>query len=79
MRYPGPLLSVIWVINDSADCALVRAVHGMDLGNGRSDVQHLPTEAGRLRARFSHARSKGLAFLPPLFLNFRNAEIDAGK
>lgn len=79
MRYPGPLLSVIWVINDSVDCALVRAVHGMDLGNGRSDVQHLPTEAGRVRAHFSHARSKGLAFLPPLFLNFRNAEIDAGK
>ena len=51
----------------------------MDLGNGRSDVQHLSAEAGRVRAHFSHTRSKGLAFLPPLFPNFRHAEIDARK
>ena len=51
----------------------------MDLGNGRPDVRHLSGEAGRVRAHFSHARSKGLAFLSPLFLSFRKAEIDARK
>ena len=42
----------------------------MDLGNGRPDVQHLSGEAGRVRAHFSHARSKGLAFLSPLIPSF---------
>jgi Thiolase, N-terminal domain/Thiolase, C-terminal domain len=39
------------------------AAHGVDLGNGRSNVQHLSAEARRVRGHFSYARSKGLSLL----------------
>ena len=38
--------------------------HGVDLGNGRSNVQHLSAEARRVRAHFSFPRSKGLSLSP---------------
>jgi hypothetical protein len=38
--------------------------HGVDLGNGCSNVQHLSAEARRVRAHFSFPRSKGLSLSP---------------
>jgi hypothetical protein len=57
VRSPGAS-SVVEISGD--ECAL--AAHGVDFRNGRSNVQHLSTEARRVRAHFSYARSKGPLF-----------------
>ena len=38
-----------------------RAAHGVDLGDGRSNVQHISAKAGRICAHFSHPSNKGSA------------------
>jgi len=50
------------------------AAHGVDLGDARSDLQHLSTETGRVRAHFPLARRKGLSLslLTPLAVEHGN-------
>jgi acetyl-CoA acyltransferase 1 len=50
----------------------VLAAHGVDLRNGSPSVQYLTAEAGRIRAHFPHASSKGYASLSLLFSNAEN-------
>jgi hypothetical protein len=58
----------LWVVVLDNDCAL--AAHGVDLRNGRSNVQHLSAEARRVRAHFSYACSKGLSLSLASFFVF---------
>ena len=46
-----------WMVILYDDCVL--AANGMDLRNGRSNVQYLSAEARRVRAHFTHTRCKG--------------------
>jgi hypothetical protein len=46
-----------WVVILYHNCVL--AVHGMDLRNGRPNVQYLSAEARRVRAHFTYTRCKG--------------------
>ena len=73
--HPGALLlgsSRSWkrLLNNDDDRAPLLAAHGVDLGNGRSNVRHFSAEAGRVRAHFSHARSKGKRALSLSFFIF---------
>ena len=56
---------VCWNLDRPHACYCIpadkRVAHGVDLGDGRSDVQHISAKAGRICAHFSHPGSKGSA------------------
>jgi hypothetical protein len=74
VRYGGSTRSDDLILNGGDYYALVSAAHGMDFGNGRSNVQHLSAETRRVRARFSYACNEGLVSLSFLSLDVRTAE-----